>query len=124
MSEFILDPNFKYAIEQSLDEFSDEFSLLCREVITTPRYWEDWVTSDPFRDIVDTTALDQSMVVRKLERFKLMIGWYTDYVTFVYGGYTLADGRRIPPREWVMLAIQENDILRLFCEILIKNLEK
>jgi hypothetical protein len=49
------------------------------------------------------------MKVEEIDALHYRITWETDYVTYVYFGYTTQSGRRIPPRKWVELAIAEND---------------
>lgn len=124
MANFILNSEFKYVLSKATEELVNEYAKLCRDIIQTPRFWEGWETSEPFRDIVDTGALDESMQIYKQATLRYTVTWYTDYVVFVYMGYTLADGRRIPPREWAMLAIYENDLLGIFAGILKRLLEE
>lgn len=123
MATFTINPKFKQALSQSAEGFAHEFSLLCREVIEVERLWANWETSNPLRDIVDTNALNESMSVDQVDEMLWRISWATLYVVYVYMGYALADGRRIPARRWVQITIDENDTLGIFRRILIKNLK-
>lgn len=122
MGQFILNPKFKQVLEISVGEFAREYAQLCRDVIEIERLWLGWETSNPLRDIVDTNALNESMTVEQVNETMWRIGWHVLYVIYVYFGYALPDGRRIPPRQWCQIAIDENNLLDIFRRILIKNL--
>lgn len=112
---------FYKTLDAALAEFTYEFSLLCRKVIETDRLWEGWETSNPLRDIVDTNAINESMSSVEESSLYYAVQWATEYVLYVYFGYALPDGRRIPPRKWAQLAVDENDTLALFGSILRKH---
>lgn len=121
MVSLVFDRNvFVNLLDQALEEFAVEFSLLCRKVIEEERIWDGWETSNPLRDIVDTNALNESMLTDKEQQLSYYVQWATEYVQYVYFGYSLPDGRRIPPRKWAEIAVSENDILSLFADILRK----
>jgi hypothetical protein len=109
MSHFTLNPSFKRNLEKSFETWAQHIFETNDDVIKTPRYWDGWVTSNPFRDIVDTEKLRLSGSLTKLSRFKSTMTWATPYVEYVYFGYMLSDGRRIPDRKWVNVAFAEND---------------
>jgi hypothetical protein len=103
-------------LETILYRFSQEVFKANDRVIRTPRLWEDWETSDPFRDIVDSKDLANSGKIYKAGKLKYEIKWSTPYILYVYFGYMLQDGRRIPARKWIDIAKQENNyhqILRM-----------
>lgn len=102
-------------LEDSLEKFVVDFSGMCYDVIDTERFWQNWYPkTTPYRDIVDTTDLRNSMERSKLEKFRWRIRWSTFYVTLVYFGYVLPNGGIIPPRKWVEIAIEENDLRSRF----------
>lgn len=113
---------FYNILDAALEEFAQEFALLCRKVIETERTWEDWETSNPLRDIVDTNKMNESMQVNKEDMLSYLVSWATEYVQYVYFGYSLQDGRRIPARKWAEIAVDENDVLTLFGQILKRHL--
>lgn len=123
MAKFIVNPKFKTALMESAKEFSKEYAQLCRNVIETERLWRDWETSNPLRDIVDSGDLNESMTVEQIDAMSWRIAWSTAYVVYVFFGYTLASGRRIPARQWTQIAIDENNLLEIFRNILVKNLK-
>ena len=112
---------FTELLDRALEEFTTEFSLLCRKVVEEERIWDGWETSNPLRDIVDTNALNESMITDRESQLSHYVQWATEYVQYVYFGYALPDGRRIPPRKWCEIAVDENDILALFASILRKH---
>lgn len=118
MSKFTLNPNFKSQLSSALDDWIEEIFQKTDDVIATPRYWEGWTTSNPFRDIVDTEDLRNSGEKLKISQFKGVIKWSTSYVGYVYYGFTLADGRTIPSRKWVEVAESENNYRDLLIVIL------
>jgi hypothetical protein len=117
-------PAFRQAITEALGEFTTEYSLMARKVIEEERIWKDWTTSNPLRDIVDTDALNLSMLVSQVNNYKFRVSWFTLYAAYVYFGYSLADGRKIPSRPWAEIAIQENPVLEIFASILRKKLSQ
>ncbi|MEM7578259.1 MAG: hypothetical protein AAF316_00145 [Cyanobacteria bacterium P01_A01_bin.80] len=123
MAKFKPNDEFKTMIEKSFKDFVYSFFYLIQLVINEPRLWKDWETSDPFRDIVDTGALRNSGKVNFETSKKAVLSWTTEYVGFVYFGYTLQSGKRIPPRKWVKIAMNENDLLVIFAQILASNLK-
>jgi hypothetical protein len=124
MAKFKESPEFRKAITEALAEFTDEYSLMARKVIEEERVWKDWVTSDPLRDIVDTNALNLSMLVSQVNNYRFRVSWFALYAAYVYFGYSLADGRKIPPRKWAEIAIDENPVLEIFTAILKKKLSQ
>ena len=102
------------AIDDSLSSFVKDYADLCYDVIDKVRYWENWTTSDPYRDIVDTTALRNSMERKRLSRFRWSVTWSVPYVLYVYYGYITQKGNIIPARKWAEIAIAENDLHGLF----------
>lgn len=95
---------------------------MCRKVIEEDRLWEGWETSNPLRDIVDTNAMNESIEVYKDRLLSYYVSWATDYVLYVYFGYALPSGQRIPPRRWAEIAVDENEVLEIFGDILRKRL--
>ncbi len=122
MAKFIRNPNFKVSVVKAYTDFVYELFYLMQLIINTPRYWDGWETSDPFRDIVDTGALRDSGNVEKVSQYSSKISWVTEYVGFVYFGYTLRSGRRIPARKWAEITEEENDLYALWLAILIEHL--
>lgn len=118
MASFKLNPDFEEALNGALEEFVREFAQACRDVIEIERYWDGWTTSNPLRDIVDTNALNVSMEVFQVKTLTYRIRWATAYVVYVYLGYALQDGRRIPARKWVEIAMNENDLLSSAAQII------
>ena len=118
MSKFKQNPKLHKTLDIALNRFSETYAQLARDVIEQPRLWDDWETSNPFRDIIDTNTLNESMTLLKVSNNRYVVKWSTFYVVFVYYGYALADGRRIPPRKWAEIAIYENDLLQIFGQIL------
>lgn len=117
-------PAFRQAITEALGEFTTEYSLMARKVIEEERIWKDWTTSNPLRDIVDTDALNLSMLVSQVDNYKFRVSWFALYAAYVYFGYSLADGRKIPSRPWAEITIQENPVLEIFASILRKKLSQ
>jgi hypothetical protein len=128
VGKFTVNPNLDKALNQSFEEFVQEYFLLARKVIETPRTWDGWETSNPYRDIVDTNDLNESGHIHNFQAsenmFSATVTWVTDYVALVYFGYSLSDGRRIPSRKWAEIAVYENDLLLLASTILIKHFKK
>lgn len=112
-NNFTLDPDFKknmaLVLERTTRDVSQILAEKSREVIETTRTWDDWTTSDPTRDIVDTNEMNQSMTIEQVSSFLWRITWNTSYVIFVYFGHATPSGNRIPARRWVHIAIAEND---------------
>jgi hypothetical protein len=117
-------PAFRGAISEALSEFTNEYSLMCRKVIEEERLWKDWVTSNPLRDIVDTNALNLSMLVSQVDNYRYRVSWFALYAAYVYFGSTTQSGKRIPDRKWCDLAIDENPVLDIFAAILRKKLSQ
>jgi hypothetical protein len=117
-------PNFRKAITEALSDFTGEYSLMARKVIEEERIWKDWTTSNPLRDIVDTNALNLSMLVSQTDNYRFRVSWFALYAAYVYFGYTLANGRKIPSRRWAEIAIDENPVLDIFAGILRKKLNQ
>jgi hypothetical protein len=119
-----MNPEFKHQLDEALQEFTYTFAQACRDVIEIERVWENWTVTNPLRDIVDSNALNASMTVTQIRPLTYRIRWATDYVVYVYWGYTMQNGRRIPSRKWVNIAMQENDLYSVathtFNEILAK----
>lgn len=124
VGNFKMNPKFKPELQVAFTEFTQEYFKLAQKVINESRLWDNWETSNPFRDIVDTGDLSESGTVNAIAPFYSVVSWVTDYVTLVYFGYALSDGRRIPSRKWADVAIQENDLLLLFATILVNRFTK
>jgi len=117
-------PAFRQAITEALGEFTVEYSLMARKVIEEERLWKDWVTSNPLRDIIDSNALNLSMLVSQVDNYRFRVSWFALYAAYVYFGYTTQSGKRIPPRRWCDIAIEENPVLDIFAAILRKKLSQ
>jgi hypothetical protein len=124
MAKFIIDEQFTDILQVSIEQFANKYAQICTTLIDTPRYWEDWTTSDPFRDIVDTGALRDSIAIDQINDYCHTISWITAYVEFVYFGHMTRKGNWIPPRKWAELVIQENDLLYIYAAILINLFNK
>jgi hypothetical protein len=118
MSRFIINPQFKQELVKALDDWTQAIFNKTDDVISIPRYWENWETSNPFRDIVDTEDLRNSGQISKLAVFKRSISWQVPYVGYVYYGFTLVDGRTIPDRQWIQVAYEENNYREILIIIL------
>ena len=123
MSQLKINPQFEIALYRSVKMFVQEYFRLATEIIETDRYWDGWETSNPYRDIVDTSDLKNSGRIEQLSESAFKMKWVTDYVTFVYFGYFLQDGRRIPARKWVELVMQENNMNQIALNIFRLNLK-
>lgn len=124
MATFKENPKFRQAITAALSEFTDEYSLMARKVIEEERLWANWTTSNPLRDIVDTNALNLSMLTTQINNYRFRVSWYALYAVYVYFGYSLPDGRKIPSRPWAEIAIDENPVLDIFSDILRQKLRQ
>lgn len=116
-------PNFEFEkhLEIAFKDIVYAIFYASQLVINTERYWDGWETSNPNRDIVDTAKLRDSGKVEFISNRKAVISWSTAYVFFVYFGYTLKDGRRIPARKWIHIAIDENNFPLLFINALLNS---
>lgn len=101
------------ALLEVLDALTEAIYTEATRIIETERYWADWTTSDPNRDIVDTNALNKSGQIIELSKYKRRIRYATEYVIYVYFGHLTPSGARIPPRMWLHLAIDENEQMLL-----------
>jgi hypothetical protein len=122
--KFKENPAFRQAISEALGEFTDEFSLMSRKVIEEERLWDNWVTSNPLRDIVDSNALNLSMLVSQVDNYRYRVSWFALYAAYVYFGHQTQSGKRIPPRRWADIAVEENPVLEIFAGILRKKLNQ
>lgn len=123
-TSFKENPAFRQAISEALGEFTEEYSLMARKVIEEERIWQGWETSNPLRDIIDTEALNLSMLVSQVDNYRFRVSWFALYAAYVYFGHSLADGRKIPARRWCNIAIAENPVLDIFASILRKKLSQ
>jgi hypothetical protein len=121
---FKINPEFQHKLDEALQEFVYAFAQACRDVIELERYWEGWETSNPIRDIVDTNALNASLTITQIKMHTYRIRWATAYVVYVYMGYALSDGRNIPARKWVDVAMAENDFYSVATHIFNEVLSK
>jgi hypothetical protein len=124
LATFKENPAFRSAISEGLGEFTTEYSLMARKVIEDERLWKDWITSNPLRDIVDTNALNLSMLVSQVNSYKFRVSWFALYAAYVYFGYTTQSGKRIPARPWADIVIDENPVLEIFVAVLKKKLSR
>lgn len=122
MATFKLDNHLERALIESVKSFTQRYFELATAIIENERFWKDWETSNPYRDIVDTGDLKNSGRIIQNSETGFTVAWFTDYVTFVYFGYYLLDGRRIPPRKWAELVIAENDLFKIWFDIIRLNL--
>jgi hypothetical protein len=119
MTTFHINPRFTQELHEIVEDWVDAIAQANDDVISTPRYWEGWETGNPFRDIIDTEALKNSKTKLKLSNYDYTITWSVPYIGYVYNGFTLQDGRKIPARKWCELAEREND----YKDILVKFLK-
>lgn len=122
MSSFKLSSDFKNQLSKSLAQWAEQIYQATDSVIATPRYWDNWTTSNPFRDIIDSEDLRNSGKLTQVSKFKWNMTWSTAYIFYVYFGYTLADGRQIPDRKFIEVAFDENNYRDWLIKILIKAL--
>jgi len=72
------------------------------------------------RDVVDSGELVNSFDLSINKSISSITGNYTysaDHAIFVYLGYVLKTGAKVPPYPWIANAIRELDILKLFEEL-------
>jgi hypothetical protein len=64
------------------------------------------------------------MLVSQVDAYRFRVSWFALYAAYVYWGYSLADGRKIPSIPWAQLAIDENPVLDIFADFLKKKLSQ
>lgn len=123
MSRVRFNSRFKSTVAQSVEMFANEYFALSQAIIDTARYWEEWETSEPFRDIVDSGDLHASGKVQQVTLYRYRITYSVPYVLYVYFGYMLADGRKIPARKWLELVADENNLQIIWAMLLKRQLK-
>jgi hypothetical protein len=118
MSNFHINPRFVQELQNCIEDWVDAIAQANDDVISIPRYWEGWQTGNPFRDIIDTEALRNSKTKLKVSNYDYTVTWSVPYIGYVYNGFTLQDGRKIPARKWCEVAERENDYKGVFVKLL------
>jgi hypothetical protein len=109
-------------IIKGMDTLSDAINQSIEDVIVTPQQWPEGfgvtkrksgeVVIGSFRNIKDLANLQKSQVMTR-EGFKTVWEWDGNGETpavLVHEGYTLANGKRIPPRRFTEEGVNKVDI--------------